>query len=141
MTFFKIYGKAFAILLVLGMLLSAAGVLFIYEWDSYGIAEDGAKTDFAGNDFDEGKPVIYAVNRRVLQHEKVPVKELATAQDGNMRSLSEYIHFYDGKGRELSGMLNTAVPGRYKITVFVKNPKTERMSKKDIVVLIDGRVV
>lgn len=140
MSFFRVCRKMLVLIALFGLFILMAGGLFYCEWGSYGIAEDGAKPDFAGDTYRGGKPVINAMERRIFQNERVAVKELAEAVDEKGESLAEHIHFYDSEGKELSGFLNTSVPGQYEITVLAQSPDTGRSVRKTIRILVDGRV-
>lgn len=140
MRFFGMYRKIVKAVLAPVLLAVIAGGVFYYGWNRYGVAEDRVKSDFKEPVFHAGQLVIYAIDRRVLQNEKVLVRELATARDENGGSLTEYIHFFNSEGRELSGYLDTSVPGKYDIKILAKNPATGKSVRKTICILVDGRI-
>lgn len=139
-SFFREYGKTLLIIAFFVLLILAAGGMFYREWGNCGIVEDGIKPDFAGGTYDRKKSIIYAVNRRVFQDERIAVEELAEVRDKDGERMTEQVCFYNNEGERLSGMLNTSVPGKYKITVQAENPDTGQRVRKTICVLVDGRV-
>ncbi|MCH5252267.1 MAG: hypothetical protein J1F22_04775 [Lachnospiraceae bacterium] len=140
MAFFKVYGRESIVILAVLLVLSAMSLLFFREWKSFGIPEDGKSVGFSEKIAEKPRPVIMALNQRVMQGEKIAVGRLAAAWEENGQDLSKDIHIYDTDGRELKRLLNTKVPGKYELEIVVKSPVTGLESRKKITVLVDGRV-
>lgn len=85
-------------------------------------------------------PTLYTRNRSFSQGEIVKVSELATARDGDSTDISAHIRFYTKEGKRVQGFFDTQTPGSYEIRVSVCSPVTEKETKQNILVLIDGRV-
>lgn len=136
---FKLYGKNCIWILLAGMLAAGGIFLLQIEWKKYGIADDGARARFSQLVFHNEKPAIDAVSRRVLQGERVFVRELAAARDANGDDLTDRLHFQDKEGCELTGYLNTEIPGQYPVIISVRSPYTGKENRKTILILVDGR--
>lgn len=138
--FYTLYGKYCFGLLFMGFL--AVGVFFLFRqiWHQYGVASDGGKTGFLQEQLWEEEPVIDVRSCRFLQNQEVDLASMASARDVNGDDLTAQLIFQDKEGNGLSGYLNTEKPGIYPLTVLVHSSLTGRESRKNIIVLVDGRV-
>ncbi|MCM1441879.1 MAG: hypothetical protein NC131_22105 [Roseburia sp.] len=139
LNFLTLYGKQAAAVLFAVGLVTGGFCLFWKGWRDYGIVSDGAGVVFTQSIFEE-KPVIDAKSRRVRQNETVKWTELATARDGNGDDLTDRLVFTDPEGKQLSGYVDSRVPGQYPIRIRVRSPVSGQESEKEILILVDGRV-
>ncbi|MCH5266349.1 MAG: hypothetical protein J1F02_10650 [Lachnospiraceae bacterium] len=139
--FVQLYGKGILGVLALAFMVTAGCYWFGKEWGRYGVAEDGAKADFSVEPVSQERPDILALNRRVLQREKILVKELASVVDEKGQDFSEYLHFYNEDGKELTGYFSTEHPGIYPMVAELSVPDVGWYSKKKFTILVDGRIL
>lgn len=126
-------------MLIVGVL--AVSVLVIgREWFSVGVPEDSETVSIQAVSWGGDIPVIETENRKVLQGERVCVRDFATARDIDGQEISEDLIFQDEKGRVLRDGFDTRSPGKYVVTVSVKSRISGMENSRMMVVLVDGRV-
>ncbi len=114
--------------------------MVLWQWRRYGAVEGEKTSTFAVSGEKVRLPQIYALNRRVLQNEKIAVAHLAKASDVDGSDLSEELFCYNERGVRLTGMLDTSCPGELLLYWEVKSQITGRRCRKRMTVLVDGRV-
>ena len=138
--FYSLYGKyCFRFLFFIFL---AAGSIFMFRWAwlRCGIASDGGSAGLGGKQVWDGRPVIHAENRRFLQGQSVAIASLASARDVNGNDITDRVIFQEEDGTVLSGYLDTERPGIYPLVIRVLSPVTGGESKRNILILVDGRV-
>lgn len=127
----------------------AAGSLFLsflifclvwWQWQRYGVVAEQGNETFTVAEKSRVLPQLYVVNHRVKQGERIPLSRLARASDIDGSDLSGSITCYTEKGEEVTGFLDTAVPGQYILTWRVKSAITGKGIQKKTILLVDGRV-
>ncbi len=138
--FGSLYGKVCFRILFIFLLAAASFFLFRWAWHQYGIASDGGAAGLMGNQTWDGRPVIHAESCRFPQGQRVELTSLASARDVNGDNLTDKIIYQKEDGSRLSGCLDTESPGIYPLVIRVLSPITGGESKRNIIVLVDGRV-
>ncbi len=135
-----LYGrKIFWGILYLCMLV---GVVFLgyMSLQNYGTIENEPMESLEISKLAIEAPTLFTGNRSFFQGEIVKITELATARDGDSTDISTHIRYQTLNGMKLQGFLDTSTPGIYEICVSVCSPITEKETKQNITILIDGRV-
>lgn len=138
--FIILYGKWCGFSVFIMVLACGAYILLKGEWNQYGIAADGGKINFNQTFLWEEKPAIDARDCRVLQNQRVKFSDLGSARDSDGEDITDLLCFSDSAGAVHSDYLDTRTPGRYALTISVCSPRSGKTNKKDIIVLVDGRV-
>lgn len=111
-----------------------------WQWKNYGVVGEQKKIAFETPDVKSRLPQIYAVNRRILQYEKIAVSHLAKAVDVDGHDINDELCCYDEKGEKISGFFDTSRPGKFLLKWKVRSQVNGRRAEKSILVLVDGRV-
>lgn len=135
-------GRNYSLIVFVIFALFALLLLFLVcrWWQDFGVVSDQKGNDFETATIQRAKPIIKADNCKFAQYEKIALGSLAEAYEVTGEDISEYVQFFDEKGKELNGNLSTEKAGEYFLNMRIKSPYSGKRAEKRIQILIDGRL-
>ena len=123
------------LLIVLGVLIFLVlGLLLLYAKTGYGSAPSASsELTRQGDEY-----VLRVRSLRIRQGEDVTAEELAVAETGDGRDISEKIVIEDEKGAVVQGRLSTERTGVYRYTAVLSRGAPRREIRREIILLVDG---